>query len=161
MSSDDKSWESGINEPPQRGSFSSDEPNTTGRVVKSLWQCPFCDHTLMYSAHTKDVAEIAANSHVSRQHKNEELIVIFPDDDRPSPAGAISTIWLCPFCEVVIKVPEDERECRLAVRAHLIEAHRYHVHAPASECGVAKASSQAGRDTTRRHGPAMRRWAAW
>ena len=55
---------------PETGPFSSSEQ------AKRTWQRPFCDHALQYSATTKEVAEMAANSHSGRQHKNEALIVI-------------------------------------------------------------------------------------
>ena len=76
MSSDESHLDAAINETPKRGPF----PSSSN--AKRTWQCPFCDHTLRYSATTREVAEMAANSHVSRQHKGESVIVILPDAER-------------------------------------------------------------------------------
>ena len=38
-------------------------------TVRKSWKCPFCDHGFMYGATDADVAEMAANSHLNRQHK--------------------------------------------------------------------------------------------
>jgi hypothetical protein len=76
MNSDDTHLDAAINETPKRGPFLSSAD------TKRTWQCPFCDHSLRYSATTRDVAEMAANSHVSRQHKGENVIVILPDAER-------------------------------------------------------------------------------
>ena len=50
---------------------------------KLCWACPHCDHFLMYRAQDRDVAELAANSHVCRQHRETKTIVLLPslDDD--------------------------------------------------------------------------------
>ena len=71
--SDQGRFDDFVNGAPQRGSFSFSEAR------RQTWQCPFCDHTLSYQDKTKSVAELAANSHISRQHKNERLIVLLPD----------------------------------------------------------------------------------
>lgn len=67
MSSGDNHLDETVNRAPERGSFSSS---------KRGWKCPFCDHSLTYDAESKDVAEMAANSHVSRQHKQKKMILV-------------------------------------------------------------------------------------
>jgi len=66
-----------VNEAPKRGFFSSSE------APRLLWQCPFCDHSLSYKESTRDAAELAANSHLSRQHKAENAIILLHDAPRP------------------------------------------------------------------------------
>lgn len=73
MNPDDTLLKEVINETPKRGPFSFTNEG------KCTWQCPFCDHALAYSAMARDAAELAANSHVSRQHKRKKLIVMLPD----------------------------------------------------------------------------------
>ena len=46
---------------------------------RQIWQCPYCDHRLSYRPQDRDVAEMAANSHVVRQHKVAGSIVIPPE----------------------------------------------------------------------------------
>ena len=126
MNDDETQLDAVINEAPKRGPFPSSEQ------AKRTWQCPFCDHALQYSATTREVAEMAANSHVGRQHKNEALIVILPDDAPPSRGGTISVLWQCPICDTTMKVPDDDDERALTVNAHLVERHRYRVREPDS-----------------------------
>jgi len=155
MSSDESHLDEAINETPKRGPFLSSAD------AKRTWQCPLCDHTLRYSAGTRDVAEMAANSHVSRQHKGEKLIVILPDDAPPSHAGTISMIWQCPFCDTALRVPEDEYQRGLTVHAHLVQKHRYHTQDVEPECQVTQPSGQTwqrGRQWTL---PKNRRWTPW
>ena len=78
-SGDENCWESAIDEPPNRGSFSFSSAAPTACVTREVWHCPFCDHELSYVSKTKDAAELAANSHIARQHKGENVIVILPD----------------------------------------------------------------------------------
>ena len=73
MSSDDSLPDEAVNRAPERGSFSSSTERT--------WKCPFCDHTLTYEAKNRDVAELAAHSHISRQHKQKNMILVLPDTD--------------------------------------------------------------------------------
>ena len=77
-SDDDKSWESAINEAPKRGPFPFLTPPGKD-VERRVWNCPFCDHELRYTFPSKDAAELAANSHMSRQHKRESMFVVLPD----------------------------------------------------------------------------------
>ena len=155
MNGDDTHLAAAINETPKRGpfSFSAD--------TKRTWQCPFCDHTLRYSPATREVAELGANSHVNRQHKGEKLIVILPDDAPLSRAGAISVIWQCPFCDVTLKVSDDEHQRSLEVQGHLVEKHRYHEQQTLVECQVPGLSPQSWRNRRRRNRPATRRWGQW
>lgn len=76
MSSDESHLDAAINETPKRGPFPSFAD------TKRVWRCPFCDHELSYAFKTKGAAELAANSHIARQHKSENLIVILPDAER-------------------------------------------------------------------------------
>lgn len=155
MNSDDTHLDVAINETPKRGPFSSSAES------KRTWQCPLCDHTLQYSTTTREVAEMAANSHVSRQHKGERLIVILPDGDPPSPGGTISAIWRCPFCEVTLKVPDDEQERDLTVHGHLVERHRFREPQRKVECRVLKSPPTARRNQGTRSGLGTYRWATW
>jgi hypothetical protein len=43
---------------------------------RRVWQCPHCDHCLSYRHQDRGVAELAANSHVNRQHTGAKTIVI-------------------------------------------------------------------------------------
>ena len=78
-SDDDKSWDSAINEAPNRGSFSSFTPPTND-AMRYVWRCPFCEHWLRYTIESKETAELAANSHMSRQHKQAGMVVVLPDE---------------------------------------------------------------------------------
>jgi len=46
---------------------------------RQVWQCPHCDHCLRYRPQDRSVAELAANSHVSRQHKATKTIIILSE----------------------------------------------------------------------------------
>lgn len=88
-SGDENCWESAIDEPPNRGSFSFSSAAPTACVTREVWHCPFCDHELSYVSKTKDVAELAANSHIARQHRSENVIVILPDAGQGTLARAL------------------------------------------------------------------------
>ena len=80
MSSEDSLPDEAVNRAPERGSISSSGRN---------WKCPFCDHSLTYEAKNRDVAELAAHSHINRQHKQKKMILVLPDADpgRADPVG--------------------------------------------------------------------------
>ena len=67
MSSDDTHLDEAVNRAPDRGSFS---------FSKRVWKCPFCDHSLTYTEENMDVAEMAVNSHISRQHKQKKMTLV-------------------------------------------------------------------------------------
>lgn len=39
-----------------------------GTRSQRVWHCPFCDHSLIYSEEHREVARLAAKSHVGRRH---------------------------------------------------------------------------------------------
>ena len=130
--SDDHAWKSEINEAPKRGSFLSSTGAPGGPPpARHVWQCPLCSHFLTYTARTRDAAEMAANSHVSRLHTSERaLVILLPDDEPGGGSGSVSVVWQCPFCDVRLKLPDIERTTTdPAIKAHLGERHRLRVHA--------------------------------
>ena len=80
MGSEDRTTAAdGIEEAPQRSQplpSCSAVPQSDG---KQTWKCPHCEHFLSYRLRDREVAELAANSHIRRQHKAAETIVMLPE----------------------------------------------------------------------------------
>ena len=92
----------------------------------------------------------------------------FAAEQRGAPAGrpvrngeSVSVIWQCPFCDGSMKVPDDEHDRGLAVRAHLVEKHRYQLLDVTFEEPVSKPSPRKWRDQPRWRGPASWRCPTW
>ena len=53
--------------------------DTDATGTQTRWQCPYCAHCLEYAPRDREAAELAANSHVNRQHKAAKSVVIQPE----------------------------------------------------------------------------------
>ena len=75
MTGGQNSRPTGVRETPV---FSYRFADTDGTGAQTRWQCPYCAHSLEYAPRDREVAELAANSHVNRQHKAAKAIVLLP-----------------------------------------------------------------------------------
>jgi hypothetical protein len=66
-------------EAPQGGRPSPLLPQADEATGKETWNCPYCEHSLRYTLRDREVAELAANSHVNRQHRDVKTIIVLPD----------------------------------------------------------------------------------
>jgi hypothetical protein len=80
MDSENQQASDDIGEAPQGGHPSPLLPQAHEPNDKETWNCPYCEHSLRYSLRDREVAELAANSHVNRQHRDVMTIIVLPDN---------------------------------------------------------------------------------
>ena len=79
MDSENGSASEGNGEDPQGGRPSPVLAEAHKANDKQEWTCPYCEHSLRYSLRDREVAELAANSHINRQHRDVKTIIILPE----------------------------------------------------------------------------------
>lgn len=57
--------------PGNRGSFSRMTVLMERKKEMEDWECPHCSHSIRYAPCDADVAQMAAESHLSRRHRSE------------------------------------------------------------------------------------------
>lgn len=80
MDSENQQASDDIGEAPQGDRPSPLFPHPHEPSDKETWRCPYCEHSLRYSFRDREVAELAANSHVNRQHRDVKTIIVLPDN---------------------------------------------------------------------------------
>lgn len=63
---------------PETPAFASRCPEANDAACRIRWQCPYCAHSLEYATQDREAAELAANSHLRRRHRETKAVAILP-----------------------------------------------------------------------------------